>query len=497
MQFAQLSPEEARARLDASLEAVTRIDPEYGAAPLLGPIQKRVLLGVAVALVAGLAVSAVETVIAVLSLITICYVAVTVNRAVLFVRSRRAANTVQVSDAEARAVADAELPVYTVLVPAYREPEVIGRLVTNLANLEYPHSKLDIKFLLESDDDETIAALRKETAGPHMEVVLVPPGGPRTKPKALDFGLTMSRGEIVTIFDAEDQPESLQLRRAAVALARGGPSVACVQAKLSFGNDRQNLITKWFTIEYAMWFSLFLPGLVDVGAPLPLGGTSNHFRRDVLEEIGAWDPYNVTEDADLGVRLARRGYRCQVLESVTLEEANSDFINWVKQRSRWYKGYLQTLLIHMRHPARLYRELGTRGFLGFLLFVGGTPVLAFLNPLFWLTTAVWFAGGHVHLVQRLFPAPLYYVATVCWVFGNFLAAYLTVLACRLLGRAELLPAALLVPVYWVMMAIAAAKAMWQLVFEPTHWEKTTHGLDLADTPPEVVLQPTATGSRAL
>ena len=497
VQFAQLSADDARVRLEAALDAVTRVDPEYGAAPLLGGVQRRLLLGVAVALVAGLALSAVDTIIAVLSLITACYVAVTVNRAVLFVRSRRASNTIQVSDAEARAVPDVDLPVYTVLVPAYREPEVIGRLVTNLARLEYPPPKLDIKFLLESDDEETIAALRHQVAGPHMEVVLVPPGGPRTKPKALDFGLTMARGDVVTIFDAEDQPESLQLRRAAIALARGGPQVACVQAKLSFGNDRQNLITKWFTIEYAMWFSLFLPGLVDIGAPLPLGGTSNHFRRDVLEEIGAWDPYNVTEDADLGVRLARHGYRCQVLESVTLEEANSDFVNWVKQRSRWYKGYLQTLLIHMRHPARLYRQLGSRGFWGFLLFVGGTPVLAFLNPLFWLTTGIWFAGGHVHIVQRLFPAPLYYVATVCWVFGNFLAAYLTVLACRLLDRTEMLPAALLVPVYWVMMAIAAAKAMWQLVFEPTHWEKTTHGLDLPPTAPETVLTPTPAGSPAL
>jgi cellulose synthase/poly-beta-1,6-N-acetylglucosamine synthase-like glycosyltransferase len=252
--------------------------------------------------------------------------------------------------------------------------------------------------------------------------------------------------------------------------------VACLQAQLSFGNVGQNLITKWFTIEYAMWFSLFLPGLVDLRVPLPLGGTSNHFRRDVLEAIGAWDPHNVTEDADLGVRLARLGYRCEVLESVTLEEANCDFVNWVKQRSRWYKGYLQTLLIHMRHPCQLYRQLGWRGFLGFTLFVGGTPALAFLNPAFWLMTGIWYAGGHLRGIQELFPAPLFYPATACWIFGNFLAAYLTVLTCRLLGREDLLIAALLVPVYWVMMAVAAAKALLQLVVTPTFWEKTTHGL---------------------
>jgi cellulose synthase/poly-beta-1,6-N-acetylglucosamine synthase-like glycosyltransferase len=439
-------------------------------------------------LLTGLAWSATDTAIALLACITTMYIAISVVRAVLFVRARRSNNTIRISDAQARAVPDGELPTYTVLVPAYREPEVIGRLISHLGRLEYPTDRLDVKFLLEEDDVETMSAVRAAAAGPHMEAVLVPFGGPRTKPKALNFGLTLARGSLVTIFDAEDQPEPLQLRRAAVALAQSGPDIACVQAQLSFANVSQNLITKWFTIEYAMWFSLFLPGLVDLRVPLPLGGTSNHFRRDVLEEIGAWDAYNVTEDADLGLRLGRFGYHCQVLESTTLEEANSDFVNWVKQRSRWYKGYLQTMLIHTRHPLRLYRQLGSRGFWGFVLFVGGTPTLAILNPVFWLMSGVWFAGGHLHVIQHLFPAPLFYPALACFVFGNFLAAYLTVLACRLIGREDLLPAALLVPLYWFMMAVAAAKALWQLVATPTFWEKTTHGLDVeTDAPGALVL----------
>jgi glycosyltransferase XagB len=473
----ELPPAEGRARLEESITRVQRVDPSLAADPLLTPRQRKFLIGFAVLALAGVAISAVDTATALLALVTAIYGAVLVYRAMLFVKSRRSGNTVSISDEEARAVADEELPAYTVLVPAYREPDVIGRLVANLSRLEYPTDRLDVKFLLEEDDEETIAAVAGAVSGPHMQAVIVPPGGPRTKPKALNFGLSLATGDIVTIYDAEDQPDPLQLRRAAIALARGGPDVACVQAKLSFANVSQNMITKWFTIEYDMWFSLFLPGLVETKAPIPLGGTSNHFRRDVLETLGAWDPYNVTEDADLGVRLARGGYRCEVIESVTLEEANSDFVNWVKQRSRWYKGYLQTALIHLRHPMQLYRQLGWTGFWGFVLFVGGTPVLAFLNPLFWLMTGIWFAGGHLRLIQQLFPAPLFYPAAACWVFGNFLAAYLTVLACRLIGRVELLPAALLVPVYWVMMAIAAAKAIWQLVFSPTFWEKTTHGLD--------------------
>jgi cellulose synthase/poly-beta-1,6-N-acetylglucosamine synthase-like glycosyltransferase len=239
-----------------------------------------------------------------------------------------------------------------------------------------------------------------------------------------------------------------------------------------------------------MWFSLFLPGLATMSAPIPLGGTSNHFRRDVLEELGAWDPHNVTEDADLGIRLHREGYTVRILDSVTLEEANSDFVNWIKQRSRWYKGYLQTWLVHLRHPRRLVREMGWKGFVQFNLFVGGTPVLAVLNPLFRFMTLYWFVGpehwanaghtsSHPAFIKDMFPAPVFYLGLVCFVFGNFITAYLTILTSRLMKRTDLLWAALLVPLYWVMMSIAAIKALIQLISAPTFWEKTTHGLDAA------------------
>jgi cellulose synthase/poly-beta-1,6-N-acetylglucosamine synthase-like glycosyltransferase len=196
----------------------------------------------------------------------------------------------------------------------------------------------------------------------------------------------------------------------------------------------------------------------------------------VLESLGGWDPHNVTEDADLGIRLHREGYSVRVLESITLEEANSDFVNWVKQRSRWYKGYLQTWLVHMRSPRVLWRELGPMGFVQFNLFVGGTPMLAVLNPVFWVMTLVWFIG-HPAIIKAIFPAPVFYVGLVCWSFGNFAIAYLTILTCRVMKRVELLWAALLVPLYWSMMSIAATKAVIQLVRTPNFWEKTAHGLN--------------------
>jgi len=472
---------EADLRLEASISGLADRVPEVSVRRLLPLGQRRILIALGVFLLGGLVVSPMDTLIALAGVITLVYAVCIAYRIFLFLRSTRSDESGVVSDEEARAIHDVDLPSYTVLIPAYREPEVINHLVANIGRLEYPQEKLEVLVLVEADDDETINAISAEHVGGNFELVFVPPAEPRTKPKALNFGLTLARGDLVAVFDVEDEPDSLQLRRAAVAMSRMGPEVGCVQAKLSYNNPDQNLITKWFTIEYAMWFIFFLPGLASLNAPIPLGGTSNHFRRSVLRKLGGWDPFNVTEDADLGIRMFREGYRVRVLESTTLEEANSDFVNWVKQRSRWYKGYLQTLLVHLRDPRELVHEMGWKGLAHFAIFVGGTPVLAVLNPVFWVLTLLWFVG-HPMLIQEIFPAPVYYVGLFCWVFGTFLLGYLTLLSCRITRRGEFLWAALVVPVYWVMMSMAAAKAIWQLVGSPTLWEKTTHGLDKHSLP---------------
>jgi cellulose synthase/poly-beta-1,6-N-acetylglucosamine synthase-like glycosyltransferase len=389
---------------------------------------------------------------------------------------------IQVSDAEAMAVPDSELPGYTILVPVYREAEVIGDLIQALDALVYPKDRLDVKLLLEEDDQETFLAALRAGGRSYLRLLRLPPSDPRTKPKACNEGLARARGRFVTIYDAEDRPDPLQLRRAVVAFGRVSEEVACLQAKLSYHNVNQNLITRWFTGEYELWFGQLLPGLVSRHAPLPLGGTSNHFRRDVLIEIGGWDPYNVTEDADLGVRLHRRGYRTQVLDSTTLEEANSDFVNWVKQRSRWYKGYLMTWLVHMRHPRDLWRELGPAGFFGFNLFVGGTPVVALLNPVFWTLTLLWFLA-RPEWINALFPAWLYYAGLLSMIAGNAAVTYMAMVSARTTKHPSLVIAAALQPAYWVMMSIAAIKALVQLIHTPSFWEKTVHGLDrLAERP---------------
>ncbi|WP_211214437.1 glycosyltransferase family 2 protein [Actinomycetospora chiangmaiensis] len=457
--------------------------PELSARPR-GPRRSRQVVVAAVLLVAiGLTVLRPGLVLAgSLGIFVLLHCATTLHRLELIRRAVHDDPTLAVTDVEARAVPDAELPRYTVLVPAYREPAVIASVVAGMSALDYPHDRLEVLLLLEADDEETIAAARSALGGDRSgptRIVEVPPGEPRTKPKACNLGLIRSSGEFVTIFDAEDRPEPLQLRRAVVAFRRVGVRVACLQARLSYHNAEQNILTRWFTVEYDTWFRWLLPGLMATGAPIPLGGTSNHIRRDALVAVGAWDPWNVTEDADLGLRLARCGYRVAMLGSTTEEEANSDAINWVKQRSRWYKGYLQSFLVHARHPVALTRQVGVRGVVGMVLFVAATPVLAAVNPLFWALTGLWIVA-HPSAVAALFPPLVYYPGLAVWMLGGFAAVIAGVANVRAAGKPHLAGAALISPLYWVLMSLAAIKAVVQLVTQPSYWEKTTHGLDTTD-----------------
>jgi cellulose synthase/poly-beta-1,6-N-acetylglucosamine synthase-like glycosyltransferase len=470
-----MSEPESKLRLEASTSGLADRVPLVSARRLFSKGQRNFIVGLFSVIVLGLVLSVRITLIVILAIFTLTYLVAVVYRVFLFVRSSRADAVEVVTDEEALSIPERDLPFYTIMIAAYRESAVIAKLVEQVSQLDYPVDRLEVLLLIEEDDEETLETLRDTVAGSQFALIVVPPGDPRTKPKALNFGLTLARGDLVAVYDVEDAPDILQLRRAAVALSRFGPEVACVQAKLSYSNAQQNFITRSFTIEYSMWFSFFLPGLVSLRAPIPLGGTSNHFRRSALRALGGWDPFNVTEDCDLGVRMFREGYQTKVLESITLEEANSDFVNWVKQRSRWYKGYLQTFLIHLRSPIELTKEIGWKGVFHVTAFVGATPVLAVLNPVFWVLTIIWFVA-HPALLLEIFPAPVYYVGLFLWCVGNFLLWYLTLLTGRHTRPDGLFIAALLVPLYWVMMSMAAVKALWQLVVTPSFWEKTVHGL---------------------
>ncbi|WP_432211725.1 glycosyltransferase [Gordonia aichiensis] len=463
----------ARALHDA-VDGLRERDPAMSASVAFTPVQKAIGLGGAGILAVAAALAPGVTGAVVVSVLTVVYILALLDRLVLFRRGLMN-GALTISDDRARAVPEDELPSYTVLVPAYNEPEVVGELIGNMRALDYPVGKLQVLLLLEEDDQVTIDAAKAVAADDLVTVVLVPPADPRTKPKACNYGLHFATGDIVTIYDAEDRPDPLQLRRVAAAFADLDDDVVCIQGKLSFHNGTDNVLTAWFTADYGIWFGYLLPGVMASRAPIPLGGTSNHFRRSLLDEIGAWDPFNVTEDADLGLRIAARGYRTAVIDSVTMEEANVDAINWIRQRSRWYKGYMQTWLVHMRHPRALLETLGPVSMYRFTMLLAGTPVIACVNMMFWLIAAVWVAG-QLPVISTLFPGPIYYFALISLVFGNSVMVYMNIIALREDGRGDLFWPALIVPAYWLMMSVAAIKGMWQLIRNPSYWEKTFHGI---------------------
>jgi len=363
------------------------------------------------------------------------------------------------------------LPRYTILVPLYREAAVLPGLVQALQALDYPKHLLDIKLVLEADDCETIAAAEK--CGGGLEIVRVPDYGPRTKPKAANYALPFARGEYLVIYDAEDRPEPDQLLKAVAAFRAGPRQLACLQARLNFYNASHNWLTRMFALDYALWFDMLLPGLDRLGVPMPLGGTSNHFRTQVLRDIGGWDAYNVTEDADIGIRLSQLGYRVSMIASTTFEEAPVSLDAWLRQRSRWLKGYMQTWLVHMRDPLRLVRQAGVPGFIAFQLFLGGGIVFALVNPLLWLLFL-----GALLLGWRLGESGAS-VSGMGLLANNVMLTLLAMLSPLRSGRRDLSPYGLTVIAYWALVSVAGYRALGQLFTRPFHWEKTTHGV----TPP--------------
>jgi cellulose synthase/poly-beta-1,6-N-acetylglucosamine synthase-like glycosyltransferase len=451
-------------------------DPVLSARRVLTLPQAIVIYGLVSALLFGLATSAIATLIALNVMMSLFYLGNFVFKGILVsaggARSMERDHEIAVA---ARALTEDELPVYTVLVPMYREPESLPILAQALRSLDYPLGKLDIKLVLEADDHETIEVARTLGLEGVFEVIRVPPSHPQTKPKACNYALRFARGEYLVIYDAEDKPEPDQLRKVVATFRASSPDTACLQCRLNYYNANENWLSRMFTLDYSLWFDQILPGLEKLNIPIPLGGTSNHFRIDVLRELHAWDPFNVTEDADLGIRLSQKGYRVGIVDSTTYEEASCHAGNWVRQRSRWIKGYLQTFLVHTRRPIHLIRTIGPLGFLGFVFFIGGTVLSGLLNPLFWMLYVVWIAAASSGF-DAVFPQILLFISLLNLLAGNGAFMYLSMLAPIRRGWLNLIPYSLTAFGYWVLISAAAYKALWQLLRNPFYWEKTQHGV---------------------
>lgn len=377
-------------------------------------------------------------------------------------------------------------PVYSIMVALYGEAQQVPDLVDSLLQLDWPREKLEIKLVCEADDHATVAAVRATLAKLRTNIVHlveVPAALPRTKPKALNYALPLCRGDYVVIYDAEDRPHPLQLREARGRFLAGEKNLGCLQAPLQIHNHSESLLSSQFALEYSALFKGLLPALSAHNLPLPLGGTSNHFRRGALTDTLGWDPYNVTEDADLGIRLARRGWSIGTLTYPTMEEAPVSVGVWIKQRTRWMKGWMQTVLVHLRHPASLHRDLGVRGSLIFYLLMVGMVVSSLVHPLFiaLIGTALWMAPeGGIGNFLMAYPLFMFDVVTISLGYLAFAAIAWQTLPSQKL--AALRGHLIFLPFYWLLISVAAWRALIHLFIKPHEWEKTPHRLSSEAVP---------------
>jgi cellulose synthase/poly-beta-1,6-N-acetylglucosamine synthase-like glycosyltransferase len=366
------------------------------------------------------------------------------------------------------------LPRISVMVPLFRETEIAVALVRRLSRLTYPKTLLDVVLVLEEKDETTQNTLAKAQLPRWMRVVVVPDStGLTTKPRALNYALDFCRGDIIGIWDAEDAPAPNQLECVARHFASAPPDVACLQGILDYYNPYTNWISRCFTLEYSMWFRIVLRGMARLGAAIPLGGTTLFLRREVIEEVGRWDAHNVTEDADLGIRLSRFGYRTELTPTVTQEEANCHLPAWIKQRSRWLKGYMVTYLVHMRQPTLLWRELGPRKFIGFNAIFATTLLQFLLAPLIWSFWLLCF--GLSIPVGDILPMGVIYAGVGLLLIVTAIELIVAVVAMSGQNRRGLIPWALTLPIYFGVATFGAYKALYELVFHPFYWDKTSHG----------------------
>jgi glycosyltransferase XagB len=370
----------------------------------------------------------------------------------------------------------AELPVYSVVIALYREARVVPLLLTALNKIDYPRAKLDFKFVVEEDDKETFAALADARQLSSFEVIVAPAGMPRTKPRALNIALPLLRGQFVVVFDAEDAPDPGQIKMAAQCFAAASPRLACLQARLAIDNARHNWLTRLFAIEYAALFDVINVGLGALRLPFPLGGSSNHFRVDVLRKIGGWDAWNVTEDADIGLRLMRFGYYAETLPSTTYEEAPARLKDFLGQRRRWCKGWYQTLVVLCRKPGRLLSELGIGRYGAALLVLLAYALAPLAGPL----CGLWLAADAA-LGRLSFPTNTLQICLATLWISVFVAGIPAILwpameGMKRRGLLALWPSLFLLPPYALLICSAAWMAIYDLLKRPQHWYKTEHGL---------------------
>lgn len=457
----------------------TTLSPQESALFTLTRSQQLFIATILLSIAIGILLNTLNTSIIIIAVLSLIYFLDVIFGMFVLIKSLHHPPELVFKEEEINSLSNKDLPTYTILCPLYKEGNVLPDFIQAIRKLDWPKHKLDVLILLEKDDKETLETAETLKLPKYIRVIVVPDSQPRTKPKACNYGLLHAKGEYVVIFDAEDKPDPLQLKKAFLGFKQSKDNVFCLQSKLNYYNSDHNILTRLFTAEYSLWFDILLPGLQSIKTTIPLGGTSNHFKTKDLIAMKGWDPFNVTEDCDLGTRIFKAGYTTAIIDSTTYEEANSSIHNWIRQRSRWIKGYMQTYLVHMRNPFQFFKEHGIHALI-FQLIIGMRISFMLINPFLWLATFIYFAFRPLvgEYIEALYPTSVFYIAIFSLIVGNFMYIFNYMIGCAKREHYDLIKYVFLIPLYWILASIASFKAIQQLIFKPHFWEKTHHGLHL-------------------
>ncbi|WP_376874397.1 glycosyltransferase [Albirhodobacter sp. R86504] len=458
----------ARRQTSLIRKAETRVKPSESCRTRDEKRLSRIMIGIVAVIILGLAYTPVGMLGALVAWMLLSMVVCTALKVAAFITNATHPDAV---DTEANLI---RLPIVSIMVPLFKERDIASKLLVRLSRLNYPRELLDIMIVVEQSDEVTIQTIEQTTLPRWIRVVKVPNGPIKTKPRALNYALNFCRGSLIGVYDAEDAPDPDQIHTVVRRFSQRGPDLACVQGILDYYNPRTNWLARCFTIEYASWFRAMLPGVAKMGLVVPLGGTTLFFRREAIERLGGWDAHNVTEDADLGVRLARYGYRTALVQTVTHEEANCRALPWVKQRSRWLKGYAITWGVHMRDPVALWRDLGAWRWFGFQIQFFGTLSQYLLIPLLWSFWLIPF--GIWHPVSAYLPKLWVIAMGSSFVLVEIVNLCVSLWAVRAPQHRHLMPWTFTLNLYFPLGALAGWKAIYEAIVAPYYWDKTTHGI---------------------
>ena len=410
------------------------------------------------------------------AIIAIFYFLFMLFKVVIVIKARNRP-MVKISRKDLLKIKKKDLPIYTIIIPLYREENVIKQIKKAMMSIDYPKEKLDIIITLEEYDNYTREAIEENKMPKYFRRLILPNVNPKTKPKALNVAIREAKGEFIVIYDAEIVPDKNQLKKAYLAF-KNHPEISVFQTRLDHYNVKQNILTNLFNAEFSFYYDLFLPGLQKFNLPIPLSGHSTHFRKEAIISVGAWDPYNVAEDCEIGIRLQRHGYKVDILDSFSKEEATSTLSGWIKQRTRWMKGFIQTSIVHMRYPIKFKNQIGGWiNFIGFFFAVPGTVIINILNLLYWVLLIIWLITK-APIISSSFPKPILYISFITFLAGNLMFTYLNLAGVYRRNKFAVVKYCILSPIYWILLSFATSRALIQFIFSPHSWEKTVHGTHL-------------------